>query len=139
MQSWLKSCFIFLQDYSYHYVLISQVDYTVDPDLRSQLIWIHTVFNTGYNRALYHGIWNCNLCLLKKKKGLCMLCRHLLTFFKTNFKKNDFRSTITVSNGLDSSILIWVHTVCKRYEQMTKEAASMERDYASNWMEDFIS
>ena len=36
-------------------------------------------------------------------------------------------NTIRVSNGLDLSVLICVHTVCKDFTQRTKVAASKER------------
>ena len=48
-------------------------------------------------------------------------------------EKKNLSGTLSVSNDLDSYqdlllILIWVQTVCKDYQQMTKVAASMERE-----------
>ena len=70
---------------------------------------------------------------------LCMLgnfssfwCR-LLTFFKINFFKKNFRNTIRCQTIWSRSktnvlwVLIWVQTVCKGYQQTTKVTASMER------------
>ena len=54
-------------------------------------------------------------------------------FFKFNFSKISFRTNIRVSNSLDqdqdgSSFNpdLWVQTVCKGLQQMTKVAASKE-------------
>ena len=63
------------------------------------------------------------LCLLGK---FFMLFCHLLIFFKSTFLKNSFRNTIRVSNNLAPdqaqhlSVLIWVQTVCKGYQQTTQ-------------------
>ena len=68
---------------------------------------------------------------LKNKIILCMLgnfscfCCHLPTFSKINFFKKSFRNTIRVSNNLNPdqdqhlsmSVLIWVQTACKDYQQ----------------------
>ena len=58
-------------------------------------------------------------------------------FSKLTFENNSFRNTIRVTNGLVSdqddilsvlmSVLIWVQTVCKGYQQITKVVAS--KDY----------
>ena len=52
----------------------------------------------------------------------------LVFFFQINFfKKKSIRSAIRVSNGLEPdldrqnlSVLIWVHTVCKGFQQTTR-------------------
>ena len=49
------------------------------------------------------------------------------------FSKKYFRNIIRVSNGLDPDqdrqlVLVWDQIVCKRYQQMSKVAASRERD-----------
>ena len=52
-----------------------------------------------------------------------MLFCCLLIFFKSTFLKNSFRNTIRVSDNLvpdqarHLSVLIWVQTVCKGYQQ----------------------
>ena len=59
-------------------------------------------------------------------------CR-LLTFFKINIFKKFFQEHYQSVNSLESDqvnillVLIWVQTVCKGYQQMTKLAASKER------------
>ena len=79
-----------------------------------------------------------------KSLTLCMLgnlscfCCCLLTFFKFFFTINSFKSTIKVSNGLDTD-LIWVQTVCQGYQQMIKAAASKERINVSNKRKDSMS
>ena len=65
----------------------------------------------------------------------CFCC--LLTFFfKINFFKKYFRNTITLSECQTVwiqiktnilSVMIWVQTVCKGYQQRTKVAASKKR------------
>ena len=51
-------------------------------------------------------------------------------FSKSAFSKNSFR-TLSVSNGLDPDpdllVLIWVQTVYKGYQQMTKVTTSKKR------------
>ena len=63
---------------------------------------------------------------LKMTLALCMLLLSSSVFFsKLFFSKNSFRNTMRVSNGLDPdqdqqmSVLIWVQTVYKGYEQTT--------------------
>ena len=56
----------------------------------------------------------------------------LLTFSNNHFFKSSFSNTIRVSKSLDPdqdqhSVLIWVQTVCKGYQQKTKVAAGIER------------
>ena len=64
------------------------------------------------------------------------------TFFKVNlFQKNisgilSECQTVWIQSRIDVlSILIWVQTVCKGYQQMTKVDASKEKieDLDSNW------
>ena len=51
-------------------------------------------------------------------------------FLKSTFSKNSFRNTIIVSNSLDRmSVLIWVQTVWKGNQQMTKVAPISKRVY----------
>ena len=49
-------------------------------------------------------------------------------FFKFTFSKNSFRNTIILSNSLDRmSVQIWVQTVWKGNQQMTKGTTIKER------------
>ena len=55
---------------------------------------------------------------------LLMLMFLSADIFKINFFKKIFRNTIRVSNSLDPdqdrhSVLLWVQTVCKGYQQTT--------------------
>ena len=67
--------------------------------------------------------------------GYClMVFLPFADFSKLTFSKTSFRYTIRVSNGLDQdqtdilSVLIWVQTVCKGYQQTSKVATySKER------------
>ena len=66
---------------------------------------------------------------------MLMLLMSSADFFKIIFfSKNNFGKTIRVPNSFDPnqdpclSVLIWVRTVCNGYQQMTKVAASKERD-----------
>ena len=63
-------------------------------------------------------------------------CRVMFqTFHNQLFKKNYFRNAMGLLNRFDQirtdvlrmSVLIWVQTLCKGYQQMTKVAASKER------------
>ena len=63
-------------------------------------------------------------------------CCRLLTFFKINFFKRFFQEHYQNVNSLDSdqdkwsvglSVLIWVQTVFKGYQQTTKVGISKER------------
>ena len=54
------------------------------------------------------------------------------TFENRLFQKKNFKNTIRVSNGLGPdhdrhSVLIWVLTVCKIYQETTKVVASKQR------------
>ena len=65
---------------------------------------------------------------------LCMLgnfscfCCHLPTFFINIFFQKIISGALIVSNGLDPdqtmSVLIWVQTVCKGYQQVTEVSAT---------------
>ena len=87
--------------------------------LRSLLISIFEwLFYTGFTECL-------TVCMLP---NFSCLCCHLLTFCKIYF----LQQTIIVSKGLDpdqnrrSVSPIWVQTVCKGYQQMTKVTTSKE-------------
>ena len=72
--------------------------------------------------------WTFTLCMLGNFS--CFFCR-LLLFSKLTFQRNSFRNTIRVANSLDPdqarhSGLIWVQTVCKDYQQMTKFTAGRQ-------------
>ena len=75
--------------------------------------------------------YNIQLCMLGNFHSFKFCCR-LLTFFKINFKKNlsgklSVCQMVWIQIRTDVvSVLIWVQTVCKGYEQMTKVAASKE-------------
>ena len=64
-----------------------------------------------------------------------LFCCLWIFFLKLTFSKTSFRNTIRVSNSWDPDqarhfvSLIWVHTVCKGYQQTTKVATSRERVY----------
>ena len=63
-----------------------------------------------------------------------MLLLSSADFSKINFSKISFRNTDRVSNSLDPhkdwtdkmSVLIWVQSACKAYQQTTKVAASKD-------------
>ena len=64
----------------------------------------------------------------------CFFCRLLTFCSKSIFSKNSFRNTMRVSNSFyphqdqySLSVLIWVQTVCKNYQQTTKNTASRLR------------
>ena len=64
-----------------------------------------------------------------------MLLFCLLTFFKTKLFQKILSGTLSeyqtvwIKIGTDTmSVLIWVHTVCKGYQKMTKDADSKGRD-----------
>ena len=69
--------------------------------------------------------------------NICMLVNFsffsccLLTFFKTKLFQKVISGTLSESYSLDPdqtfSVLIWVQTDCKGYQQKTKVAASKER------------
>ena len=59
----------------------------------------------------------------------CFLVISPTLFSKLTLSNNSFRNTIRMSNGLDpdqESVLIWVQTVCKGLQKMTKVIASKE-------------
>ena len=71
---------------------------------------------------------------LPKIFNFSCVCCHLLAFFTTNFFKKFFSETIseckTVLIQIRTEVLlvlIWVQTISKGYQQMTKVSASMER------------
>ena len=52
--------------------------------------------------------------------SLNFFCR-LLTFFKINFFKKFFQEHYKSVKQFETSVLIWVQTVCKGYQQTTLE------------------
>ena len=64
----------------------------------------------------------------EKRLNFSCFCRHLLTFFKIYFFKKFFQEHYQSVKWFGSrlgltffrSVLVWVQTVCKDYQQMTK-------------------
>ena len=91
-------------------------------------LYLQTVENLIRRSVLLRLIWFCTVCRCPREGrydlygltflALVVVCR---LFSKLFFSK---KCTIRVSNGLDPvlSVLIWVQTVCKYYQQTTKVA-----------------
>ena len=66
-------------------------------------------------------------------------------FSKSTFLKNSFRNLFRVSNSLDpdqarqTSGLLWVQAVCKRYQQTTREGKELNERWADSEIMTLVS